>query len=56
MEVNTIVELLRKMKIETGGLVCLGCGHEHSCSLHGCAILREAADTLEQFQERTVEK
>lgn len=56
MEVNTIVKLLRKMKIETGSLACLGCGYEHGCSLHGCAILREAADTLEQFQERAVEK
>lgn len=48
MEVNTIVKLLRKMKIETGSLACLGCGHEHGCSLHGCAILREAADALER--------
>ena len=49
MEVNTIVKLLRKMKIETGSLACLGCGYEHGCSLHGCAILREAADALERM-------
>lgn len=48
MEVNKLVELLRKVKIETGSMACLGCGYEHNCSLHGCAILREAADQLER--------
>ena len=59
MEVNKLVELLRKVKIETGSMACLGCGYEHNCSLHGCAILREAADTLEQlndFSERRCAK
>ena len=26
----------------------LGCGYEHSCSTKGCAILRQAAEALEQ--------
>ena len=30
-------------------LRCLGCGHEHNCSVHGCQILREAAAQLEHF-------
>jgi len=33
---------------ETGGLMCLGCGYEHNCPTKGCAILREAADAIEQ--------
>lgn len=33
---------LRCLKVETGILTCMGCGHEHNCSVHGCAILREA--------------
>lgn len=33
---------LRRLRVETGSLACLGCGHEHNCGLNGCAILREA--------------
>jgi hypothetical protein len=44
---NELVTLLRRMKVQTGGLLCLGCGHEYNCSIRGCAILREAADHLE---------
>lgn len=28
-----------------GGIVCLGCGYEHTC-IHGCAIIREAEQTV----------
>ncbi len=46
--------VLRSMAVETGSLVCLGCGHERSCSTHGCAILKDAADTIERLlNERT---
>lgn len=27
---------------------CYGCGHEHNCGVHGCAIDREAADRNEK--------
>lgn len=47
MEYKDLINALEKMKVETGSLVCLGCGHEHGCSLHGCYILREAIRTLE---------
>lgn len=33
---------LKRLKVETGSLSCLGCGHEHNCSVAGCAIIREA--------------
>lgn len=41
-----LLRALRGMKVETGSLACLGCGHEHNCSLHGCAVIREAAEAL----------
>ena len=28
---------------------CLGCGHEHNCDIHGCAIIREAAERIESL-------
>lgn len=35
--------------METGSIACLGCGHEHNCGIHGCAIIREAAEKLDDF-------
>ena len=46
--IKDIVAALRRLKVETGSLACLGCGYEQSCSVRGCAILRAAADLLEQ--------
>lgn len=37
-----LLAALRRLKVETGSLACLGCGHERNCGIHGCAILREA--------------
>lgn len=42
-----LVAALRKLSVETGSLACLGCGHEHSCGTRGCALMRQAADALE---------
>ncbi len=42
------VRSLRHLKIQTGGIQCLGCGYEHDCSIHWCRIMREAADLIEQ--------
>lgn len=39
---------LRRMSVETGSLMCLGCGYEHNCGIHGCALLRQAAETIER--------
>lgn len=49
MSDQEIVRALRGAMVETGSLLCLGCGHEHHCSTHGCAVLRQAADRLEQL-------
>lgn len=39
---------LRRMSVETGSLMCLGCGYEHNCGIHGCALLRQAVETIEK--------
>lgn len=41
-----MIRALNRLKVETGSLACLGCGHEHNCGVHGCAVIREAADRL----------
>lgn len=49
MTINELITALRRLKVETGSLACLGCGHEHNCDIHGCAIIREAAEQLGDF-------
>lgn len=49
MNVKERIEQLRKLSVQTGSLACLGCGQEHGCSAHGCAILRGAAEDLEEL-------
>ena len=44
-----LIASLRRLKVETGSIACLGCGYEHNCSVHGCRIMRVAADRLEQL-------
>ena len=54
MKDKDLIAALKRLRVETGSLACLGCGHEHSCGTKGCAILREAVEQLElhmQFLE-----
>ena len=48
MSTEELIGALRRMASETGSLNCLGCGYEHSCGMHGCAVLKAAADELER--------
>lgn len=51
-----LIQALKRIKVQTGGLICLGCGHEHNCGVHGCAVIREAAQRLEELSVKgTVE-
>lgn len=50
MDYTKTLQALRKLKVQTGSLACLGCGHEHNCSTHGCAILRNAVEHMEADQ------
>ena len=49
MDNKDLLQALRRLKVETGSIACLGCGHEHNCGIHGCAIIREAAEQLGDF-------
>lgn len=46
MDKSELIESLGRLSVETGSLACLGCGHEHGCSVHGCAIIKEAAERI----------
>ena len=48
MQRDELIQAMRRLKVQTGSLACLGCGHEHNCSIHGCAIIRAAIETLEE--------
>lgn len=51
MEHKKLLAALKQLKVETGSLACAGCGHEHNCGIHGCAILREAEAALAKRSE-----
>lgn len=52
MKNEEIVRALRMLKVETGSLVCMGCGLEHDCGILGCRIVREAAELIEKLTDR----
>lgn len=43
-----LIGALKHLMGETGSLACLGCGHEHNCSIQGCNILREAVAAIQR--------
>lgn len=49
MTIKELITALQRLKVETGSIACLGCGHEHNCGIHGCAIIWEAAEKLDDF-------
>lgn len=49
MRDEDLLAALRRLKVETGSIACLGCGYEHNCSVYGCHIMRVAAKRLEQL-------
>lgn len=49
MNVQVMVQRLRKMAGDTPRIECDGCGYEHNCMTDGCAVMREAAEKLEEL-------
>ena len=51
---DELIKALTRMKSKTGSLAdslcCFGCGREHNCGVHGCAIIREAIKTAKLYQ------
>lgn len=52
MKTEEILTALRRLKVEKGSLACMGCGREHDCGIHGCQIVREAAELIEKLTDR----
>lgn len=52
LDYSAALNALRRLKVQTGSLVCLGCGMEHNCSTKGCAIIRDAIEHMEIGLER----
>ena len=50
-----LLKALGRLTVETGSLACLGCGWEHDCGVHGCAILRGVKAELEEETARAEE-
>lgn len=50
MTINELIKALQRLKVETESIACLGCGHEHNCGIHGCAIIREAVERISSIQ------
>ena len=46
MTTSELITALQRLNVETESIACLGCGHEHNCGIHGCAIIREAVHRL----------
>ncbi|WP_418738212.1 DUF551 domain-containing protein [Dysosmobacter sp.] len=46
MKDKDLVNAIRRLKMETGSLACMGCGHARNCGVSGCAIMREAAGRI----------
>lgn len=46
MKDQELVNAIRRLKVETGSLSCMGCEHERNCGVSGCAVMREAADRI----------
>lgn len=48
MRDEELIAALGRLKVETGSLVCMGCGYERSCGVHGCAVIRAAEERLRE--------
>lgn len=56
MTTLNIVQSLRRIAEGTPGINCTGCGYEHNCGTHGCAVMREAEDKLKNQLKEEREK
>lgn len=45
MDLHELCRALRRGSVDAHR--CFGCGYEHNCSIHGCHIMKAAADALE---------
>ena len=55
MKTDELIKALGQLKVQTGSLACLGCQHEDNCGVHGCALLQEATERLNQYSDILVQ-
>ena len=53
MGADELIQRLKQIAVNTGTLNCLGCGYEHNCGIHGCAVINEA---IRRLQEKEVKQ
>ncbi len=44
MNDKDLIQELKRLSVRS--IQCLGCGHEHECSTHSCAIIKQAVERL----------
>ena len=49
MRDEDLLAVLGRLKVETGSLACMGCGHEQNCGVRGCAVIRAAEERLREL-------
>ena len=47
MVLQDLIKALKRMKVETGSLVCLGCAYEHNCGVHWTIVNKK--DTIFKY-------
>lgn len=52
MTYKELYTALRRLDVETGSLPCLGCEWAKDCGVHGCRILRAAAETVRKLKQQ----
>ena len=51
MTYKELYTALRRLDVETGSLPCLGCEWAQDCGIHGCRILRAAAEAVRKLKQ-----
>lgn len=57
MTTNKLIKALQRLKVETGSIACLGCGHEHTAAymdVLSSVRQRRSLATLTRFLARTL--
>ena len=49
MDYEKILSQLHSLKVETHSMACFGCGKEHNCGVHGCAVIRSGIEAIEEL-------
>lgn len=54
MENKELIRQLEVLTVEKRPTACLGCGMEHDCSIHGCAVIKKAINFLKDEKRTNV--